>query len=182
MWAAANDVPDVDGDEAFLTRMFEIAADRHGGPVGSSRSLASAYEVIVDHTAVAFRPGAAAALELARDHGPVDLITNGSCDVQKRKLDVLGIEDAFATRVYAGEETAPKPARAAFDRALTSLGTDAPETLYVGNSVKHDVGGAKGAGLQAAWFPTKRDLTLAESGEYSPDHTFDSLHDLAAVL
>lgn len=181
LWAAANDVPDVDGDEAFLTRMFEIAAERHGGPVAASTALASAYGEVVDHTAVTFRPGAAAALELARDHGPVGLITNGSCDVQERKLDVLGIADAFATRVYAGEQTPPKPARAAFDRALSALGTSAQETLYVGNSVKHDVGGAKGAGLQAAWFPTDHDH-LAAPGEYDPDHTFDTLHDLETVL
>lgn len=181
LWAAANDVSDVDGDAAFLTRMFEIAADRHGGPVGSAWSLASAYEALVDHTAVAFRPGDEAALALASEHGAVGLITNGSCDVQERKLDVLGIRDAFGTRVYAGEETAPKPARAAFDRALTSLGTSAAETLYVGNSVKLDVGGAKGPGLQAAWFPTCHDH-LAAPGEYAPDHTFDTLHDLEAVL
>jgi putative hydrolase of the HAD superfamily len=111
----------------------------------------------------------------------VGLITNGSRRTQVQKLDALGIEDAFETVVYAGEETPPKPASDPFDRALLDLDVRAPETLYVGNSMEHDVAGAKRAGLQAAWYPGARDRG-SEPGDHAPDHTFETLAELETVL
>lgn len=181
LWACASDVGDVRDDHVFLTRLFRVAADRHGGPTESAETLARSYEAAVDHTDVSFRMGAKAALDLARAHGPVGLITNGSRRTQEQKLDALEIADAFGTVVYAGEETPPKPARDPFDRALLHLDARAPETLYVGNSMEHDVAGAKRAGLQAAWFPGHRDHG-SQPGEYAPDHTFETLADLEAIL
>ncbi|WP_255196925.1 HAD family hydrolase [Halorarius litoreus] len=177
----ATDVGNVRDDHEFLTRLFRLAADRYGGPTESAETLARTYENAIDHSDVSFRPGAEAALELAREHGPVGLITNGSRRTQTQKFDALGLHDAFETTVYAGEETAPKPARDPFDRALLDLGVRPQETLYVGNSMHHDVAGAKGAGLQAAWYPGRRDHG-SEPGEHAPDYTFETLAELASVL
>lgn len=181
LWACATDVGHAPDDHTFLTRLFRIAADRHDGPTESAETLARTYEAATDHTAVSFRAGAQRALDLARDHGPVGLITNGSRQVQAQKLDALDITDAFDTVVYAGEETPPKPASDPFDRALLRLDANAPETLYVGNSMEHDVVGAKRAGLQAAWYPGARDRG-SEPGDHVPDHTFETLADLEGVL
>jgi putative hydrolase of the HAD superfamily len=181
LWACASDVGHVRDDHAFLTRLFRIAADRYGGPTESAEALARAYEAATDHRDVSFRPGAETALTLAREHGPVGLITNGSRRTQTQKLDALGIDDAFDTVVYAGEETPPKPASDPFERALFDLGMAAPEALYVGNSMEHDVVGAKRAGLQAAWYPGARDRGSVP-GEHAPDHTFETLAELETVL
>lgn len=180
LWDGATDVGSAEDDHEFLSRLFRLAAKRHGGPTESAPTLARTYEDAIDHTDVSFRPGAEASLELARQHGPVGLITNGSRTVQEQKLDALNI-DAFGTHVYAGEHTPPKPSREPFDRALTELNARAPETLYVGNSLEHDIAGAKGAGLQTAWYPGRLDHG-DDPSDHAPDHTFDTLHDLDTVL
>ncbi|MFT4882574.1 MAG: HAD superfamily hydrolase (TIGR01509 family) [Natronomonas sp.] len=180
LWACADAVPDADSDHHFLTQTFEIAAERYGGPTTDAEPLASAYEAAIDHTDVSFRPGAETALAHARDHGQVGLVTNGERATQTVKLEALGIHDHFETHVYAGEMTPPKPAREPFDRAVTALGATPERTLYVGNSLKHDVGGAKDAGLQAAWFPENNGRK--EPRNHSPDYTFDSLAELKRLL
>lgn len=180
LWTCADDVGSAEDDHDFLRRVFRIAADRHGGPVEAADSLARTYEAAVDHSDVSFRPGAERALSHARDLGPVGLVTNGTRRTQEVKLDALGIDDAFGTLVYAGDDTAPKPSRKPFDDALSSLGTTPEESLYVGNSLKHDVAGAQGAGMRAAWYPSERDRR--PSPDPAPDHTFETLRDLEPVL
>jgi putative hydrolase of the HAD superfamily len=181
LWAVAADTPAADSDHQFLTYLFREAADRYGGPTESAETLARTYEAATDHTAVSFRPGAERALERAREHGPVGLITNGGREVQRVKLRELGLTDAFDTLVYAGEQTPPKPAQEPFDRALTALNADPTETLYVGNSLRHDVAGAKRAGWHAAWYPREADRD-DEPDEHAPDYTFATLAELDRAL
>ncbi|MFC7177131.1 HAD family hydrolase [Halosegnis marinus] len=177
LWAVASETPDADSDHQFLTYLFRAAADRYGGPTESAATLARTYEAATDHTAVSFRPGAEAALAAAREVGPVGLITNGGRDVQEVKLRELGLTGAFDSVVFAGEETRPKPAREPFERALTELSADPTETLYVGNSLHHDVAGAKRAGWHAAWYPRESDRDESPE-EHAPDYTFETLSEL----
>ena len=178
LWNCADDVPDAEDDHHFLTQTFEIAAGRHGGPSAAAERLARAYEATIDHTAVSFREGAERALEYARAHGPVGLVTNGERATQSVKLEALGIHGCFETHVYAGEMTPPKPAPEPFDRAVAELGTDPGRTLYVGNSFEADIVGAREAGLRAAWFPEDG----ARDGRDAPEYVFESLDELEAVL
>ena len=181
LWAVASDTPAADSDHQFLTYLFREAADRYGGPTESAETLARTYEAATDHTAVSFRPGARTALERAREHGPVGLITNGGREVQEVKLRTLDLDSAFDTLVYAGEQTPPKPAQEPFDRALTDLNAGPTETLYVGNSLHHDVAGAKRAGWRAAWDPREADRD-DDPADHAPDYTFETLADLDRAL
>ncbi|PSQ65488.1 MAG: HAD family hydrolase [Halobacteriales archaeon SW_9_67_24] len=180
LWAAADEVEDADDDIDFLTKAFRTAGEHHDGEIDSPDVLARAYDDATDHAAVSFRPGAQTALERAREHGRVGLITNGGRATQKQKLASLDIHDAFETHVYAGETTPPKPATEPFDRALAALDAEPERTLYVGNSLRHDVAGARAAGLRAAWFPVADDRD--DRDDHDPDHVFESLHDLDGVL
>lgn len=181
MEAAASDVGHASSDLDFLTRMFRIAADRAdvNAPVPA---LARNYWDAVDHTAISLRPGAEDALALAdADEYAVGMVTNGSRDTQLRKLEHLGIRNRFETVVYAGDDTPPKPDPAPFDLALDRLGARPDESLYVGNSLEHDVAGAQGAGLRAAWYP-ERGADPTAIGQHEPDHTLETLADLRTVL
>jgi putative hydrolase of the HAD superfamily len=185
LWAAADEVEDANDDIDFLTKTFRAAGERHDATIDSPNVLARAYDDATDHTDVSFRPGAQAALQRAREHGRVGLITNGGRATQQQKLASLDIHDAFETHVYAGETTPPKPATEPFDQALVALDATPERTLYVGNSLRHDVAGARAAGLQAAWFPVVGDRDDRNDGEHAshdPDHVFESLHDLESVL
>lgn len=180
---AADDVPDADSDRDFFRRAFRIAAQRHDGPLDEAARLARAYDETVDRSAVSFRPGAQSALEFARSIGPVGLITNGGRENQLVKLRALGIEDAFDARVFAGDDTPPKPATEPFQAAVESLGVDPGSAYYVGNSLPHDVVGARQAGLGVGWIPHRQDVEVGQSDvDVRPDHTLETLADLEDAL
>lgn len=177
---AARAVEGADSDREFLRRLFAVAADRAGaGERCDPGALARAYDGARDHTDVAFRPGAKAALALREEYA-VGLVTNGSRATQRTKLEALSIGDAFETAVYAGDGVTSKPDPEPFERALAALDATPAESLYVGNSLHADVRGARNAGLRAAWFPTAD--VAGDDPTPTPDYVLDSLSDLPALL
>ena len=180
---AASDVPDADSDRDFFRRAFAIAAERYGGPADRATDLAHAYDAQIDHSQVSFREGARRALDLAAEVGPVGLVTNGQRSNQRKKLQALGIEDRFDAAVFAGTETPPKPDPEPFRTVVEGLEVPASGAYYVGNSLAHDVVGAKAVGLGAGWYPHDYDADEDPAAyEHQPDHTFDTLHDLTRVV
>lgn len=176
------EVGNADTDHEYFRRLFELAADREdAGPVDAD-ALAVATLDVVDNSAVEWRPGAKAALDVAREHTTVGLVTNGSRESQRTKLDVLGIADAFETTVYAGDDTEPKPSPAPFEVALADLDAQAETSLYVGNDYRADVVGAKRAGLDACWVPSDHDMGAPADPEYTPEYTFESPEELQTVF
>jgi putative hydrolase of the HAD superfamily len=78
-------------------------------------------------------------------------------DVLER-TDLRRLVDAV---VISAEEGVAKPDPAIFRVALDRLGADATGALHVGDSVEHDVAGARAAGLQA--------VLVARDGATVPD-------------
>jgi len=178
----ASTITDADTDHEFFRQVFERAAARAGaGPI-DAEALARATIALRDPTAVEWRPGAQAALDRARKHANVGLVTNGTRTTQRAKLDTLGIADAFETIVYAADRTEPKPSPAPFETALAEIGASADSALYVGNDYRADVIGAKRAGLTACWIPSERDLDAPADPDHMPDYRFDSPDELTTVL
>jgi HAD superfamily hydrolase (TIGR01549 family) len=66
------------------------------------------------------------------------------------KLGNLGLSGLWDAVVCSEEVGRLKPAKEPFDALLRALGTEPGETLYVGNSYRYDVKGAKAAGLRTA--------------------------------
>ena len=183
LWTALSDPPAPDPDDrlAYLADGFGTVADRYGRSV-DARALARGFSEVVDHSAVAFREGAEAALAAAREHGRVGLLTNGPEHRQSIKLRALGLDGAFDATVFAGDMPRRKPHRDPFDRTLAELGVDAAGALYVGDSLEYDVAGAKGAGLWAAWCPADDGDGDPDPGEHEPDYVLGSPADLVGVL
>jgi putative hydrolase of the HAD superfamily len=111
---------------------------------------------------------------------PIALITNGATDVQREKLEVLGIEDRFVTVVVSGELGAAKPNARPFDTAVQALGSDPSRTWHVGDSLSKDVAGAQGAGLVAVWLNRRGYLRAVHDPE--PDIEVESLSDLLTLI
>ncbi len=110
------------------------------------------------------------ALDGARDRGPVGLLTNGSSDLQRFKLDQAGLTDSFDTVVVSGEAGVGKPRPAVFALVLERLGADAEDSVMVGDSWERDVEGALASGMTAVWIadgrpPPERDprVTVVDS-------------------
>jgi len=94
-------------------------------------------------------PGVEAMLTDLRERYRLGLLTNGPVVAQRSKLAALGWTDAFDAALVTGELAAGKPEPAAFESLLAELGTDASETVFVGNDVAADVQGAVAAGIDA---------------------------------
>ncbi|KAB1194352.1 HAD-IA family hydrolase [Haloferax sp. MBLA0076] len=180
LWSALDGPPDPDDPESYLTTGFERVATKYGRTV-DEEALARGFIETVDHTAVSFLPGASVALDVARTHAHVGLVTNGPERRQSVKLDALDLSDAFDVVVYAGDMPRRKPYPDPFDRALSELGVGADASLHVGNSLEYDVGGAQDAGLDAAWCPDDPDSDF-DTGTYSPEYVLSSLHEFTDIL
>lgn len=80
--------------------------------------------------------------------------------------------------VMLGTEScgALKPSPVPFKKMAQELGIAPEEILYVGNSFKYDVLGAKAAGMKAVWFSKKKDKTK------TADFVFKDYEDLKRVV
>jgi FMN phosphatase YigB (HAD superfamily) len=111
---------------------------------------------------------------------PIALITNGATDVQREKLEVLGIEDRFVTIVVSGELGAAKPNALPFDTAVQALDADPSRTWHVGDNLSNDVAGAQGAGLIAVWLNRHGQARSVHDPE--PDIEVESLSRLLTLI
>ena len=62
-----------------------------------------------------------------------------------------GVLELFATTVFSSDGRSIKPSRKLFDRALDALATPRSEVVFVGDSLRCDIGGAAAAGLATVW-------------------------------
>jgi putative hydrolase of the HAD superfamily len=67
-----------------------------------------------------------------------------------RKLEYLGLGGLFDAVLCSEETGRLKPDRGPFQALAQSLGENPERILYVGNSVRYDILGARGAGMKAA--------------------------------
>jgi len=118
------------------------------------------------------------ALDGVRSRHPVGLLTNGSSDLQRLKLDQAGLAGAFGTVVVSGEVGVGKPQPAVFGLALERLGADAGASVMVGDSWERDVEGGLAAGMTAVWIAAGR-TPPAEDPRVT---VVDSVRDLADAL
>lgn len=151
--------------------------------------LAAHYAAERDQTNVRFREGAQAALEGVAGEVPIGVVTNGDREMQRVKLEGLGIAELVDEVVYGGVAVPAKPEPEPFEVALSALDVRPDRTVHVGNSLSTDVAGARTAGVESVWAPTAGDLPdgvadpaaierLSEAVEPAPDHV---VTDMAAV-
>ncbi|RDZ63661.1 HAD family hydrolase [Haloferax sp. Atlit-12N] len=125
--------------------IFETLLDEHGSPVDPEHVATAYRERITD--AVVPVEGVEAMLAGLRTTYRVGLLTNGPVVAQEAKIDKLGWRDHFDTALVTGALPAGKPDKRAFEALLDELGTEPEETVYVGDSVHHDIAGAHDAGM-----------------------------------
>lgn len=178
LWAVLEGPPTTPDEFEYYREGFRTVAAEHGRAEADVSAVAREFVDGIDYGAVSLLGGAEAALADAGVGHRVGLMTNGPEYRQSVKLEALGLEDAFEVVVYAGDMERRKPHTDPFDRAVEALGVDASATLYVGNSLKYDVAGAREAGLPVAWYPDGD----ADPGSYDPDYVVESLAELADVL
>ena len=94
------------------------------------------------------------------------------------KLKNLGISDCWDAVLCSERAGALKPALRPFQELALALHCPPEQILYVGNSRRYDVGGAKRAGMKTALFTGHFSRNRLFSGTTKADFTFQSYRQL----
>lgn len=92
----------------------------------------------------------AAVLRSLRGSWRLGILTNGSPEIQKRKIAALGLGDLVDAAMCASEcgSAEGKPAAAVFHTALARLDADPARSVFVGDNLTADIDGARAVGMQ----------------------------------
>lgn len=86
-------------------------------------------------------------------------------------LGDLGIDHYFQAMVFSNEVGFCKPTPAVFERLLSGLGSDASETVFIGDNLYADVGGAGELGMKTIHFdPPVRGTAFAPIAQQELRH------------
>ena len=92
--------------------------------------------------------------ELKRRGFAVALITNGRPHVQRKKIEMLGMNELFDEVIVGGEFGLQKPHAEIFCEMARRLNIKTGEMLYVGDNPINDVKGSADAGCVPVWVRT----------------------------
>ncbi|QDU00882.1 Pyrimidine 5'-nucleotidase YjjG [Gimesia chilikensis] len=105
-------------------------------------------------------------LQRLQPHYALAVITNGSAELQRAKIEAAGI-DQLIDHIWISEETgAAKPDRAIFAQALAALGVTPQQALFVGDHPHQDISGARQIGMHTCWMQLDRTFP----GEFPEPH------------
>ena len=105
------------------------------------------------HAPKRLRPyrGVVEALEALRAHVTIGLVSDGDATIQRNKLRALGLESRFDIVVFTDElgREHRKPSPVSLLAALTALGVDARDAVFVGDHPEKDIAAATAAGMRS---------------------------------
>jgi FMN phosphatase YigB (HAD superfamily) len=101
------------------------------------------------------------------------LVANIWCEksLWLRELERSGVHDLFRTMVFSSDYRSIKPSPVLFRRALDGFAVDRSRVVFVGDSLRCDIEGAKTVGLSTVWISDA-------GGDAKADHVVSSLLDL----
>jgi len=109
---------------------------------------------------------------------PKCIISDVDNDTVRGALDINGL--SFELVVTSETVRAYKPSPKIFLDTLNLLGCSNREVLYVGDSQRHDIVGAKGVGIPVVWVNRRKEKL--EDGVPKPDYEIEDLSGLLEIL
>jgi len=127
-----------------------------------------------------FEQGAEQVLAHLRGRVGLLLLTNGFSDVQRARIERMGLKAAFDHVIISEEVGVAKPDPAIFDLALARMGDpDRGSVLVVGDSLASDILGGRNSGLDTCWY-NPRDEPAQET--ITPTYTIRRLDELYSLI
>lgn len=124
--------------------------------------------------------GARAMLDTLAGTATLALVTNGLSEVQRARIERLGLANYFDVVVISAEVGASKPSPAIFDVTFALLGSPPkPSVLMVGDSLTSDIRGGINYGIATCWYNPRGQI--AHESDHI-DHEVDALHQIPAVV
>ncbi len=124
--------------------------------------------------------GARETLAWLRERVKIGLITNGPSELQRTKIDRLGIGDDFDSIIVSGEVGHDKPARELFMAAFRSLQVESNSAVYAGDRPEFDIRGAKNVGMTCALI--ERDYPFPLPAKPRPDFVLADVTGLPTLI
>ncbi|HUI27661.1 MAG TPA: HAD family hydrolase [Candidatus Kryptonia bacterium] len=127
-------------------------------------------------------PGAVETLRHLRDHGQrLGLLTNGSSEFQRRKIERFDLGRFFDVILIEGDLGFGKPDHRVFQRALDELGAAPADAWMIGDNLEWDIEPAQQLGILDVWVDhAGSGLPLTSS--IAPTHTITGLAALADII
>ncbi len=97
----------------------------------------------------------------------------------ERLLERHGLDKLFNTVIVSGAVNRRKPHPEIFEKALTTLGVAASETVFVGDTLDADVQGAKATGMKTIYIERRPQQTARNT---CPDQTIKTLNQLPEAI
>ncbi len=111
---------------------------------------------------------------------PIGVVTNGPTEVQRAKIELLGVRDLVDFAIISDEFGVAKPDPAIFREALRRAGVEAGQAVFVGDSAEHDMCGARAAGIPSVWL-NRLNGTWTEP-EWRPSREIRTLLELPGLI
>lgn len=196
--AAGIDEPDC-YREAYRRINLELWACVERGELAASRLRDLRFERLVAEHGLAADPGKMAddfvaglaangelfagaleVLEVLSGYARLALVSNGLAEVQRARIERVGIGAYFRAIVISAEVGVAKPAPGIFDIAFAALDSPARQTaVMVGDNLASDIRGGRDYGISTCWYnPQGR-----PSGNVNDaDHTIGDLRELLRLV
>ena len=180
----ARDLKYNDYVEVPLTDLVGACLDRYGclDEDNLQRGLEVFYGVLLEDRRLV--EGAVDLLARIKERGlSVGLISDVAwglpSEFPMRDIRHFGMDAYFDDYVFSTDVGLRKPHPKMFKIALSNLGVEASEAMYVGNSLAQDIRGAKGVGIKAV---LKRSSFCPHADNVVPDHTVATLAEIDDLI
>lgn len=129
-------------------------------------------------------PGALEMLQGLKDRGlTIGLISDVAFGLPSefplRDIKHFGLEPFFDDMIFSSDIGLRKPHPKIFKTALSNLKASAFNSMYVGNSLFHDIKGAQGVGMRAV---LKRSTNCVHEDGIEPDHIINNLGEIIDIV
>jgi len=123
-----------------------------------SKTLPNSERLLIEQVFAAHEVGTvpetdADALHRLRETHRLGVVSNiwSKKDLHLEEFRRAGIHDLFEVIVFSSDDGHLKPSAYPFARAIETLEVDRSKVVFVGDSLKRDIAGAKSVGLSAVW-------------------------------
>ena len=154
---------------AARREIVAAALDRLGTTeLALAHEIADVYNVLKEESVQPF-PGAIETLRYLQHNGTrLGLVTNGTKENQRAKINQFALEPLFECIVIEGESGSGKPDERVFSYALDRLDATPSEAWMVGDNLHADIAGAQALNIYSIWVDWNAS-GLAPGNQVRPD-------------
>ena len=145
-----------------------------------AHEIADAYSTLKEESVKPF-PGAIEILRYMQHRGTrLALLTNGTKEFQRARIDRFALEPLFECIVIEGEFGTGKPDERVFSHALDRLETLPSDAWMLGDNLRADIAGAQALNIYSVWVDW-RASGLPEGTTVKPDHIVHRIVQLPTI-